>query len=503
METLVSHDCAHVKLQTFSALLWSEPRILGEQTVNRIKIEIKSNELWMPFHLHELMCTLFDYACINPSVFTHLTDIIIFVCTKCIDRINVSLMMELFEMMVSVSKKKGFRSQLLRMLFTILDRCMTGSIVSVNLAFSINSFIGEHANRLASEPSLDKEVVNKEMLNPDRSMSLQELVSRPEIFDIQNLAMKSIVLRLVHSSMFSAPQIRGCCVEALGKIAFRSLDATRLYVYECLRYLASIEEFGVHAQCANIIEVLDDLFELQQYFLKLRTREHTSEELAHFFEVHERTKQKISFYCRFHPSFMPLGPSSRELLNESFAMRKKLRAQHKPEEDPGTPGTESFSLEQVPVIATPQQESPKQAPTPSTNSLTIETAKPLTSLPPVPAHLVQHRQQRQPATDPSRDNPIQFKPNVEQSTTTSSELQQAATHTVNPPLPLLPFDDKPQQVASMAPAASISIVPPPPPVSLQAPPTIDPPRTSTMPAARKRRTVGSAINRNALLKPPP
>lgn len=154
-----------------------------------------------------------------------------------------------------------------------MDECLTGTKESVDLTFSIFNFLGEYANKLTREPSItERTILNDTVLNPDQTLTPEEIKQRQEVYDIQNGAMRSIVLRLLKGSMYQTPQIRICCVEALAKIAFRSLDPIRLFVYECLSYLASVENFGVSAQCSNVLRVLDELYVLQQAFLKLTTR---------------------------------------------------------------------------------------------------------------------------------------------------------------------------------------------------------------------------------------
>jgi hypothetical protein len=305
-------------------MLWAEPSVLG-QVINRLKMEIKGVGAWRSFHLHELMLCLLDYSCVNKEVFTQFADFCSFVCVHCPENVDLDLLITVFKQIVDVCEEKNLKEGFLTMLFNILDECMTGAKESIDLTFSIFNFLGEYANKLTREPSLfPKRILDQTVLNPDMTLTPEEIRSRSEIYDIQNGAMRSIILRLLNGSMYQTPQIRICCVEALAKIAFRSLDPIRLYVYECLSYLASVENFGVSAQCSNILKVLDELYMLQQAFLRLTTRSSTQQDILRFFSLHERIKEKIGFYCIFPPSFLPLGPKTKEVLKQGYNLRQQM-----------------------------------------------------------------------------------------------------------------------------------------------------------------------------------
>ncbi|KAL9643331.1 hypothetical protein ABK040_014786 [Willaertia magna] len=322
LDTMLIHDCSFIKFQAFKASIWRLDKV--PQVVRRLKMEIKSNVNWMPFHIHELLITLLDFSRNRPNVFDEFANLCSYICIYLSDRVDVDLLIALFKQLIPTKQKDERQVELttrfLAMVFTILDECLTGSRESTELTFSILTFLGEYANKICDEPSVNEkdsiEIVTSTITDP------KDIFNQSDVFDIQNGAMKSIVLKLIQNAMYNTPQIRTCCLEGLAKIAFRSLDPIRLFVYEFLSYMSQHEYFGVSAQCKSITNVLDEIYMLQQTFIKLTaTKAPTDDELCSFFDEHERVKEKINFFARSHPSFLPLGLETKAFLKRAFDVK--------------------------------------------------------------------------------------------------------------------------------------------------------------------------------------
>jgi hypothetical protein len=322
IDDLLAYDCAFVRFEAFKAMLWREETV--EAVVQQLKMEVKSNAVWTAFHIHELMFTLLRFSRVQFAMFDILTDFISFICIYLSERLDVDMLIALFRVIIpekETPKRHQITSKFLQMIFHILDNCLTGSKESVQLSFSLYSFLGDVANKLTGEPRDEKETPmapsNKKKLDP------KEIFDRAEVFDIQNGAMKAIVLRLVHNCMYNTPQIRTACVESLAKIAFRSLGAVRLFIYEVFQYLSQIPYFGLSAQAIGMIQVLNEVYTLQQRLVKLLYKQPSDQELLEFYDYHEQIKKKISFFTRVPPSFLVVGRASQGLLAKGYDLQKR------------------------------------------------------------------------------------------------------------------------------------------------------------------------------------
>jgi len=323
IDTVLIHDCSFVKFQAFKASIWRLDKV--SQIVRRLKMEIKSNVNWMPFHIHELLMTLLDFSKNRPTVFDEFANLCSYICIYLSERVDVDLLIALFKQLIPTKQKDERQIELttrfLSMVFSVLDECLTGSKESSELTFAILIFLGEYANKICDEPSVNE----KESIEDSGSINIsdpKQIYQQVDTFDIHNQAMKSIILKLIQNTMYNTPQIRTCCLEGLAKIAFRSLDPIRLFVYEFLSYMSQHEYFGVSAKCKSITNVLDEVYLLQQSFIKLTTaKDVTDESLVQFFDEHERVKEKISFFARSNPAFLPLGNPSRPFLKRAFDVK--------------------------------------------------------------------------------------------------------------------------------------------------------------------------------------
>ncbi|KAG2393159.1 hypothetical protein C9374_009736 [Naegleria lovaniensis] len=323
IDSVLIHDCSFVKFQAFKACIWRLDKV--SQVVRRLKMEIKSNVNWMPFHIHELLMTLLEFSKNRPSVFDEFANLCSYICIDLSERVDVDLLIALFKQLIPTKQKDQRQIELttrfLSMVFTILDECLTGSKESSELAFSILTFLGEYANKICDEPSVHE----KESTEDSGTVNITDpkiIYEQPDTFDIHNAAMKSIILKLIQNTMYNTPQIRTCCLEGLAKIAFRSLDPIRLFVYEFLSYMSQHEYFGVSAKCKSITNVLDEVYLLQQHFVKLTSsKDVTDEAIVAFFDDHERVKEKINFFARSNPAFLPLGNDSRQFLKRAFDVK--------------------------------------------------------------------------------------------------------------------------------------------------------------------------------------
>jgi hypothetical protein len=211
------------------------------------------------------------------------------------------------------------------MIFRILDQAWNGSKHCQQLSLFLYTFLGEYANRICDEPATVEKNVTDSNYDPElKKLRPTEIFVRNELWDIMIPSMKSIILRLMHSAMYNTPQVRVACIDSLSKMAFRSLDPIRLYIYQFLSQLIDQDHFGISTTCSNIVQLLDELYALQQDFIKIATTENVPDiQLAEFFDHHEQVKEKIAFYCRFPPSFLPLGLASKSFLAKGFNIKKK------------------------------------------------------------------------------------------------------------------------------------------------------------------------------------
>jgi hypothetical protein len=74
--------------------------------------------------------------------------------------------------------------------------------------------LGENANILTNENNNKKEGFDKKIIC--ESSTEDEMYDKFDTFDIQNTALKSIVLRLMQNCLYNDPQIRSCCIDGLG-----------------------------------------------------------------------------------------------------------------------------------------------------------------------------------------------------------------------------------------------------------------------------------------------
>jgi hypothetical protein len=325
----LGYDCGFVRIAAFKCLLWREDTL--ETIIDRIKMEVRNNVAWMPFHLHELLQTLLTFARVQPRVFQYFDELCSFMCISTPERVDMDLLIDLFKTLVPIKAipkdQNDVTSSFLTMIFRILDQTSSNSKHAMQLILRLYSFLGEYCNRIYDEPATVEKNVLDTNYDPElKKLKPTDIFQRDEPWDIMVAGVKAIVLRLMHSTLYSSQQVRVTCVEALAKIAFRSLDPIRLYIYQFLSQLISQEDFGITAKCIGIVQVLDELYALQQHFIKITTTNDNISDLTlvEFFDNHERVKEKISFYCKFAPSFLPLGLSTKSYLAKGFNVKKKM-----------------------------------------------------------------------------------------------------------------------------------------------------------------------------------
>jgi len=319
LSALHSSPDDEVRVKAYKVSLWHTRQV--HIVVDQLKMEIQGNRSWSPLKLHELSVSLQQHSFVHKEVFDSLEDFCRYLCVQYSSRIDISLLMVLCKNQIRDDRARIFGARILKLLYFIMDHCMDGSKVAQNLILSIVDFLGEHANKICDEPSTSsKRIINSEpqIFSSDDKPSNKEIFFRPETFDIQNPAMKSIVARLMKCATYSTTVIRVSAVTSLAKIAFRSLDPIRLYIYQCLVFLEQSPIFGVNHQCAHIVCVLDQVYELHQQFYNLIiTPNPTRDSLSRFAQQHDLIQEKIHFFCSFPKSWLPLGEESRELVDIS------------------------------------------------------------------------------------------------------------------------------------------------------------------------------------------
>ena len=158
-----------------------------------------------------------------------------------------------------------------------------------------------------------------------------------------------------HAATFSAWQVRATCVEALGKIALRSIASAddeqaylALSVYEFLSATNADDNYGLQLVAAPIVQLMDHLYEAREWLvLKLQPSATTAAAAAvastagtaHPNDVgvagaedrdgghgsgdlgeevrskHAKLTQQVSLFCpRLEPGYLPMGPESASLI---------------------------------------------------------------------------------------------------------------------------------------------------------------------------------------------
>ncbi|KAL0488070.1 hypothetical protein AKO1_015259 [Acrasis kona] len=323
----LGYDCTFVRLAAYKCLVWREDEIEG--IIDRLKIEIKNNETLIPFHLHEIMSAMLSFAKEQPRIFKHFEEVCSYICITIPERVDTEMLIGMFSSLIPTKSRTREQNEMissfLTMIFRILDDSLTGSKQSLELSLTLYEFLGEYANKICDEPSLTERNILNTNHDPElKKLKPNEVFKRDELWDIMVGSVKSIVLRFMHSTLYNTPQIRVACLDGLTKIAFRSLDPVRLYIYQFFSSLTQSDDFGISSHCSDVTQLLDELYHLQQHFVKLTTNENVSDrDLVYFFDTHEQIKEKISFFCRFAPSFLPLGLPTKTYLARGFNAKKR------------------------------------------------------------------------------------------------------------------------------------------------------------------------------------
>jgi hypothetical protein len=158
------------------------------------------------------------------------------------------------------------------------------------------------------------------------------MYERFDTFDIQNGALKSIILRLMQNCLYSDPQIRLCCVEGLGKLAFTNPDPIRIFIYEFLFNIKDSYDFGITTETLNILHLLNELYEVDEILVDLMeitnclTEEKYEKKILRFYQKHDSVVEKITCLCNiqnFH-EFYPLGQESKDYLTKGIEILSKI-----------------------------------------------------------------------------------------------------------------------------------------------------------------------------------
>eukprot|EP01080_Neovahlkampfia_damariscottae_P000181 gene181-4427_t len=331
LKSLLIHEDKYIRFQSFKCLLWSPTIDDLKDTLIRLKLEIKQNLIWNSFDYFILFKSLLDCVKIKLEYVEELIDLIKDISILYPQKLDTHYLMKLF---IEFKNSPQIIEYFLKMLFNILDFSLSNSIIqsssnldkslnqylnsSLNIIHCIFSFLGEYSNKLTNELStfnldinIKKEIMDKSIL------ANQDNLNNLDTFDIQNLSMKSIILRMMKSSLYSSTFIRICCIEGLSKIAFRSLNPIRLYIYEFFMNIIENDHFGISYHCFSVIHLLDELFELDMTINNIKLKhEFDVEIISNLFEVHQQVIEKISFFSKVTPNYLPLGENSIWIINE-------------------------------------------------------------------------------------------------------------------------------------------------------------------------------------------
>lgn len=147
---------------------------------------------------------------------------------------------------------------------------------------------------------------------------------------------------LQHAATFSVWQVRVTCVEALGKIALRSIASDNLEhaiqalnIYEFLSTTNADGNYGLQLATDPIVQLMDRLYEAREWLLlKLEQQpsatadssmaesldatagvadaeDRASRDLGEDVRLkHEKLTQQVSLFCRIPVGYLPMGHES-------------------------------------------------------------------------------------------------------------------------------------------------------------------------------------------------
>lgn len=61
IDELLAYDCCFIKFEAFKAALWREDSL--ESVLKLLKMEVKSNTVWMPTHIHGMFSFIYFNVC--------------------------------------------------------------------------------------------------------------------------------------------------------------------------------------------------------------------------------------------------------------------------------------------------------------------------------------------------------------------------------------------------------------------------------------------------------
>ena len=233
LKSLLIHEDRYIRFQSFKCLLLSPSIDHLKDTLIRLKLEIKQNLIWNSFDYFILFKSLLDSVKIKLEYVEELIDFIKDISILYPYKLDTHYLMKLF---IEFKNTPQIIEYFLKMLFNILDFSLSSlnqsninsnnnsnnnlnESSSLNIIHAIFSFLGEYSNKLTNELNtfnnqdlLKKEIMDKSLIKKDLNLN------NFDTFDIQNLSMKSIILRMMKSSLYSSTFIRICCIEGLSKV---------------------------------------------------------------------------------------------------------------------------------------------------------------------------------------------------------------------------------------------------------------------------------------------
>lgn len=316
VKTFLYKGDRYIRLYAYKILLSSPSLEISKDAIIRLKVELKSNQIWNKYDVFTLINSFFETSKAKIENISLLTDIISHICIyypEKVDKEYLEKIWDLFKHYPSIIE------YFLKMLYIILDESLRGSKQSLEIIDSIYTFLGENANMLTRENDPNKNVQEKGLIK-DLSKNLDELYQIQDVFEIQNMALKSIVLRMIKGSMYSHTRL--ACVEGLGKIAIRSQDPTRLYILEFL-IKTKDDDFSTSFYSEPIIKLLCDIYNLR---IEISQLDYNNEkQILKLWEDHENIKERANLFCILK-DWTPLGNESKLFfgkVNEILMKQKK------------------------------------------------------------------------------------------------------------------------------------------------------------------------------------
>lgn len=309
-----------IRMRAYKSSIWNTNNV--HNTVEQLKMEIQGNRAWNPNKIFELVCSLQYHSYIHYEVFDVLGDLCRYLCIQYSSRIETYHLVELCKKQLKEDKIQIFGSKVLSMIIFIMDNCLDGSKFGQNILLSLVEFLGEYSIPICSL-NTDKKIINANIRN--EFLGIKEKFFRPELYDIQNPAMKSIVSRLMKYATYSYTTTRVAAVKSLERIALLSPDPVRLSIYQFFIYLEQNSVYGLSQQCRSTILLLDEIYELQQEYYQLATNLNPTQTIIESFRTaNNLIVEKAKFYCSVPDDWSPLGDDATKFLPQKVTINPQV-----------------------------------------------------------------------------------------------------------------------------------------------------------------------------------